>query len=255
MTKGILVCNYTVFTNLGLSRWFSGEESACQRRRRGFDSWVWKIPWRWEWLPTSVFLPGEFHEERILTGYSPWGCKGVGHNWATKHQPQYLWIWCTGKGILSFLCRDLPNHPVHTSSVSIVPCLLQAVLLYTWPLLLQSHSNDACGWGCWNIFSLVDITNNNHQTMELCWCKISPHSTRGKSQLTESCRATRWWWRFSGILQLKTACSGHGAISPLFLLCQPPATMPAFHSSQIKWNKNHQGLKSLHSITVTPFRT
>ena len=28
-----------------------------------------------EWQPTPVFLPGEFHEQRSLTGYSPWGCK------------------------------------------------------------------------------------------------------------------------------------------------------------------------------------
>ena len=27
----------------------------------GFDPWVGKIPWRREWLPTSVFWPGEFH--------------------------------------------------------------------------------------------------------------------------------------------------------------------------------------------------
>ena len=26
-------------------------------------------------LPTPVFLPGEFHGHRGLTGYSPWGCK------------------------------------------------------------------------------------------------------------------------------------------------------------------------------------
>ena len=25
--------------------------------------------------PTPVFLPGEFHEQRSLEGYSPWGCK------------------------------------------------------------------------------------------------------------------------------------------------------------------------------------
>ena len=142
------------------------------------------------------------------------------------------------------------------SVVSIVPCLLYAVLLCTSPLLLQSHSNDACACGCWNTLSLVDITNNSHQTMELCRCKTSPHSTWGKIQLkTESCKATRWWWRFSGILQLKAAYSGHGAISPLFLLCQPQATMPGCHSSQIKWNKNHQGLKSLHWIIAMPFRT
>ena len=26
-----------------------------------------------EWLPTSVFLPGEFHGQRSLGGYGPWG--------------------------------------------------------------------------------------------------------------------------------------------------------------------------------------
>ena len=29
-----------------------------------FDSWVRKIPWRREWLPTPVFLPGEFRGQR-----------------------------------------------------------------------------------------------------------------------------------------------------------------------------------------------
>ena len=28
-----------------------------------------------EWQPIPVFLPGEFHEERSLTGYCPWGHK------------------------------------------------------------------------------------------------------------------------------------------------------------------------------------
>ena len=26
-------------------------------------------------LPAPVFLPGEFHGQRSLVGYSPWGCK------------------------------------------------------------------------------------------------------------------------------------------------------------------------------------
>ena len=34
-----------------------------------------KIPWRREWLPTLIFLPGEFHEQRSLAGYSPQGHK------------------------------------------------------------------------------------------------------------------------------------------------------------------------------------
>ena len=51
----------------------SSKELACQCRRLGFNSWVGKIPCRREWLPTSVFLPGEFHGQRSLVGYSLWG--------------------------------------------------------------------------------------------------------------------------------------------------------------------------------------
>ena len=32
-------------------------------------------PWRKEWQPTPVFLPGEFHVQRSLMGYSLWGRK------------------------------------------------------------------------------------------------------------------------------------------------------------------------------------
>ena len=37
--------------------------------------WVRKIPWRREWLSTPVLLPGEFHGQRSLEGYSPCGHK------------------------------------------------------------------------------------------------------------------------------------------------------------------------------------
>jgi len=40
-----------------------------------FDLWVGKIPWRRDQLPTPVFWPGEFHGQRSLGGYSPWGHK------------------------------------------------------------------------------------------------------------------------------------------------------------------------------------
>ena len=42
-------------------------------RRPGSDPWVGKVSWRREWQPTPVFLPGEFHGQRSLVGYSPWG--------------------------------------------------------------------------------------------------------------------------------------------------------------------------------------
>ena len=34
-----------------------------------------KIPLRRKWQPTPVFLPGEFHGQRNLAGYGPWGRK------------------------------------------------------------------------------------------------------------------------------------------------------------------------------------
>ena len=40
-----------------------------------FDLWAGEIPWRREWLPTPVLLPGESHGQRSLVGYSPWGCQ------------------------------------------------------------------------------------------------------------------------------------------------------------------------------------
>ena len=39
-----------------------------------------------KWQPTPVFLPGKSHGERRLVGYSPWSCKRVRHNLATKQQ-------------------------------------------------------------------------------------------------------------------------------------------------------------------------
>jgi len=54
--------------------------------RYEFNPWVRKIPWRREWLPTPVFLPGESHGQRSLAGYSPWGHKRVRHNLETTQQ-------------------------------------------------------------------------------------------------------------------------------------------------------------------------
>ena len=56
----------------------SCEELTCQcRRHKGcrLNPWVGKIPWRRAWQLTPVFMPGEFHGQRSLGGYSPWGHK------------------------------------------------------------------------------------------------------------------------------------------------------------------------------------
>jgi len=45
------------------------------------------LPWRRKWQATPVFLPGKSCRQRTLMGYSPWGCKRVGPNLATKLPP------------------------------------------------------------------------------------------------------------------------------------------------------------------------
>ena len=67
----------TVCPNIGLPRWLSGKESACQWGRHKFDPWVRKIPWRWKWQFTPVFSPGKFRGQRSLAGYRPWARKEV----------------------------------------------------------------------------------------------------------------------------------------------------------------------------------
>ena len=45
------------------------------------DPWVGKMPWRRAWLPSLVFLPGEFHGQRS------WGCKELDMTEQLTHAP------------------------------------------------------------------------------------------------------------------------------------------------------------------------
>ena len=85
--------------SVGLPRWHSGKESACQCRRCkrcGFDPWVGKIPWSRKWQPTPVFLPGKLHGQRSLVVYSPWGCKEL-HMTECAHTHTFTHIHIYGK--------------------------------------------------------------------------------------------------------------------------------------------------------------
>ena len=59
------------------------------------DPWVGKIPWRKEWLPIPIFLPGEFHGQRSLPGFS--GLQSMDHKEWDRTEPfalsLHLGIW------------------------------------------------------------------------------------------------------------------------------------------------------------------
>ena len=68
------------------------------------DTQVWSLGWEdpqsRKWQPTLVFLPGKFHEQRSLAGYSPWGCKVLDttkqlsvHTWMIYIISPHWWIW------------------------------------------------------------------------------------------------------------------------------------------------------------------
>ena len=73
----------------------------AQSRRPGFDPWVVKILWRREWLPTPVFLPGEFHDHGGL--HSPWGYR-VRHHWATDPFTFFHFLWQGCRSMVTQWC-------------------------------------------------------------------------------------------------------------------------------------------------------
>ena len=64
-------------------------------RRPRLDSWVRKIPWRRQWHPTPIFLPGESHGRRSLVGYSPRGRK---ESDTTEQLHFHFSLSCIGEG-------------------------------------------------------------------------------------------------------------------------------------------------------------
>ena len=103
---------------LGLPRWLSGNESACQCRRHrshGFDLWFKKIPWRRKWKPLPMFLPGKSHEQRSLMGYSPWGCK----------RKLDMTGWLNTKNVFSIIYNQkILMYLTHISGSPLLKCLV-----------------------------------------------------------------------------------------------------------------------------------
>ena len=67
-----------VLSLIGLPDGSEGEESACNAGDKGDAGSIpgsGKISWSKEWQPPPVFLPGKFHGQKSLMGYSPKGCK------------------------------------------------------------------------------------------------------------------------------------------------------------------------------------
>ena len=97
----------TPFLVKGILPWWLRQLSVClQCGRPGFDPWVGKIPWRRKWQSTPVLLPGKFHGQRSLVGYSPWGRKESVHIHTHIVRVPWFRLWIALKGERCFVCTS-----------------------------------------------------------------------------------------------------------------------------------------------------
>ena len=90
----IELTNICIFLIKKLSQWLSvNNPLLCGIY--GFHLWFRKNPYRMKCQSTPVFLFGKSHGQRSLVGYSPWGCKRVGHDSVTKssNHSSYRLMW------------------------------------------------------------------------------------------------------------------------------------------------------------------
>ena len=64
-----------------------------------------KIPWSRKWKPTPVFLPGKFHTQRSLMGYSLWSRKEPDTTQQLRMQACTYAMFKTGKFMQSSGCH------------------------------------------------------------------------------------------------------------------------------------------------------
>ena len=128
----------------------SGKEPTCQRRRHkrpGFNLRVRKIPWRWAWQPSRVFLPRESHEQKSKGGYSPQGRTESDTTEATQHartlcRIPYLCVLI----LLSWLPCKAGGNVTSSRKLSCLPSQCQTYSLLTRPQKesLKSSKAFAC---------------------------------------------------------------------------------------------------------------
>ena len=70
---------------MALTSGSDGKESACKAGDLGLIPGWGRFPWRREWQPTPVFLPGETHGQRNLVNYSLRGLTELDTTEPLKH--------------------------------------------------------------------------------------------------------------------------------------------------------------------------
>ena len=152
-------------------QWLSSKEICHQCRRHKFNPWVRKILWRRKWQRTPVFLPGEFHEQRSLAGYSPRGHKELDTTERLNDNNHYLQALASPSSLLPSSWRNdqLGLHQGH-------PCFLAS--LWIWPVerpwgLKELDTTERLHFH----FSLSCIGEGNGNPLQCSWLE-NPRDSR-----------------------------------------------------------------------------
>ena len=143
------------FVNADIKDFLGGSDgkSICLHRGRPrFYPWVGKIPWRRNWQPAPVLLPGKSHGWRSLVGYSPWGCKESDTTeWLHYTLFSYLFYWWN-LGCLQF-----------SVAVNNCICLWVTVLQVTINSGVKLLADWVCP--CWTIFKMIVPAHDSQWTL------------------------------------------------------------------------------------------
>ena len=115
-----------------------GEESAWMLEN--LDPWVRKFPWRRKWQLTPVFLPGEYHGQRSLAGYSSWGHKESDTTeWPTLSLSRSRKATCFGHSLESHIFM---SSSIYENNFFLLLICLMSVELLDQPKMLLERKGD-----------------------------------------------------------------------------------------------------------------
>ena len=135
------------------------KESACNAGGPRFDPWVRKVPWRKQWQPAPVLLPGESYGQRSLAGYSPCGRKELDMTeWLILSLPltvnlhrftaALLWSICLVNKQTCAKCICCLYNALKTLTVSLKGTSLMSYLERNCFYLVYSYSAGTMLWYC-----------------------------------------------------------------------------------------------------------
>ena len=151
-----------------------------------------KMPWKKEWLPNPIFLPGEFHGQRSLGGYTPRGNKEL----------------CKTEQLTLSLFTTLKNTSLF-GSVHFSPSVMSDSAT-TWTAAQQASLSFANSRSLLKFISIESVMPSNH--LILCHPLLLLPSIFPSIRVfsNESALCIRWpkYWSFSFNIRPSNEYSG-----------------------------------------------